>query len=95
MQINWSIENMERRSKDGFVNCVYWRATALDNGHANSVHGTVGLDGNEPSIPFDELTKETVLEWVFDKIDKEDVESNLTKNIADQKDPPQKSGVPW
>jgi hypothetical protein len=95
MQITWSVENMDRRTDDGFVCCVHWRATAQDGDYSASVYGTVGLDGDHPAIPFASLTKEEVLTWVFDKLDKAETEANLANQIDAQKNPVQQSGVPW
>ena len=93
--ITWTVDNLDRRASDGFVCCVHWRATAQDGEYSASVYGTVGLDGDSPAIPFEDLTKEEVLAWVFEKLDKDETEANLANQIDALKNPTQKSGVPW
>lgn len=46
-------------------------------------------------IPFEQLTEQQVLGWVWSAIDKSAVESNLTSQIAEQKSPQTQLGVPW
>jgi hypothetical protein len=45
--------------------------------------------------PFDQLTKETVVGWVQESLDKDTVESSLTTQIEALKNPTQVSGLPW
>jgi hypothetical protein len=91
----WNADNLDRRASDGLVTTVHWRCTAQDSDYTASVYGTVGLEGDEPAIPYDSLTKDTVMAWVFDKLDKADIETQLADQIDAQKNPVQKSGVPW
>lgn len=91
----WTADNLDRRASDGFVTTVHWRCTAQDGDYSASVYGTVGLEGDEPAIPYEDLAKETVLSWVFDKLDKDEIEASLASQIDAQKNPVQKSGVPW
>lgn len=92
---NWNADSLDRRASDGFVTTVHWRCAAEDGDHTASVYGTVGLDGDKPAIPYADLTKDTVLAWVFEKIEKANIEASLTSHIDAQKNPVQKSGVPW
>jgi hypothetical protein len=91
----WTADNLDRRASDGFVQTVHWRCTAQDGDYTASVYGTVGLEGDEPAIPYASLTKDTVLAWVFDKLDKAEIETQLADQIDAQKNPVQESGVPW
>jgi len=95
MQVTWTIDNLDRKASDGFVCCAHWRATAVDGDYTASVYGTVGFEGDKPAIPYADLTPAEVLEWVFEKLDKDETEANLASQIDALKNPVQKSGVPW
>jgi hypothetical protein len=95
MNTTWTIENLDRKTSDGFVTTCHWRATAVDGEYSASVYGTVGFDGDHPTIPFADLTPAEVLEWVYEKLNKDETEANLAAQIEAQKNPVQKSGLPW
>jgi hypothetical protein len=92
MNITWSIQKADVvESKDNLENVVttiYWEATAKDTNVADKRHGSVcvALDKSKPFIPFDELTSEIYLDWVFNSaMSKSDVESDLKASIDRQK----------
>ena len=91
----WSVENLERKVSNGLVQTVHWRCTAEDGKFSATVYGTVSLEGDKPAIPYADLTKEMVLAWVFDKLDKAEIEASLAAQIKALKKPEQESGVPW
>jgi hypothetical protein len=95
MQTTWTIENLDRKTSDGFVVTAHWRCTAVDGEYSASVYGTVGFDGDHPTIPFADLTPAEVLEWVYEKLDKDATEANLAAQIEALKNPVQESGLPW
>ena len=92
--ITWKITNLDRKTSDGFVTTAHWTATAVNGEHTASVYSTVSWDG-EPNVPYDQLTEETVLGWVWQSVDKEATEASLTAQIAEQKAPSKATGVPW
>lgn len=92
--ITWKITNLDRKTSDGFVMTAHWTATAVDGEHTASVYATVSWDG-EPSVPYEQLTEETVLGWVWQSVDKEAAEASLAAQIAEQKNPSKASGTPW
>ena len=91
----WTVENLEREAANGLVQTVHWRCAAQDGKFSASVYGSVSLEGDNPVIPYADLTKEMVLAWVFDKLDKAEIEANLAPQIEALKKPEQESGVPW
>jgi hypothetical protein len=91
----WTIETLDRKTDNGLVTTAHWRCTAVDGEYSASVYGTVGFEGDHPTIPYADLTLADVLAWVFDKLDKDETEANLAAQIEAQKHPVQKSGVPW
>lgn len=92
--ITWKITNLDRKTADGFVTTAHWTATAVNGEHTASVYSTVSWDG-EPNVPYDQLTEEMVLGWVWQSVDKEATEASLTAQIAEQKAPSKATGVPW
>lgn len=96
MAITWTIDQLDRLTADGFVTTAHWRATATDGDYSASVYGTCGWAEGTPTIPYDKLTQNTVLGWVWaDGVDKDEIETNLTAQITAQKSPVTETGVPW
>ena len=96
MTITWKIENMERRTSDGFVTAVHWRVTAEDAGVSATACGSIGFEGEQPEVPFDSLTETDVLGWIWaNGIDKDAYEASMTAQIEVQKAPVLANGLPW
>lgn len=96
MTTTWTIDQLDRLAADGFVTTAHWRATAVDGDYSASTYGTCGWAEGTPTIPYDNLTQDTVLGWVWaDGVDKDEIEANLTAQIAAQKNPITETGVPW
>ena len=99
MEIKWSIPNLERKTADGFVFTAHYRVVATDGDFSASSYGTVGFtyDASSPDfVPYDQLTEEQVLQWVWaDGVDKDATEAALQANIDAQKNPTTADGVPW
>jgi hypothetical protein len=96
MNIEWNVVNMDRKTDDGFVITVHYTVTAVDGDFTASTYGTVGYTEEEGSFtPYEDLTKEQVIEWVKNSLGEETVETNLTAQIEALKNPTQESGLPW
>lgn len=96
MATTWTIENMDRRTADGFVTTAHWRATAQDGDHSATAYGSCGWGDGELTIPYANLTEQDVLGWCWaNGVDKDEIESNLTAQIEKQKNPVSMSGTPW
>ena len=95
MTITWKIEQLDRQASDGLVTTAHWRATAVDGDHSASVYGSVGLERGNNFTPFDQLTEQTVMGWVKDKLEVSEIETNLTAQINAQKTPATLNGLPW
>lgn len=100
MQIDWSIEQLERQSDTGGIIVAHWRVSAQDDGFFASSYGSSGFQPNpedENFIPFENLVETDVLNWLWskDSFDKESIEENLIQKIERQKNPPTISGLPW
>lgn len=71
----WTIELLECKPTDGdlinVVITVYWRCTGQQGGFTESVYGSCSLGApSEPFVPYDDLTLEQTLEWVWAVVDK-------------------------
>jgi hypothetical protein len=86
------IVQLERTLPEGTVTTVHWRC---QKGPA-STYGAVGLNApGEEFIPFEELTEDTVVDWLGEKIDLAGIEENLDKQIYDIENPKSTTGLPW
>ena len=92
--MNWKIVQLNRKTADGFVTTAHWTVTATDGDFSASAYGSAGFSG-ELTTPYEELTEAQVLGWVWEQIDKAEVESNLAAQINAQKNPVSATGVPW
>lgn len=95
MTITWKINNLERQTSDGLVTVVHWGATAVDGDFSASIVNTQALERGDSFVNYDTLTEQTVLGWLWGKVDKEAVEAALEAQIEAQKAPVVASGLPW
>jgi len=95
MSVTWSITNLDRNTADGFVTTAHWSCTAVDGEHTASVYATVSWAEGTPAVPYANLTEATVLNWVWESVDKASTESALAAQIALLKAPVKASGTPW
>ena len=93
--ITWKINNLERQTSDGLVTVVHWGATAVDGDYSVGIVNTQALERGDSFVNYDTLTEETVLGWLWSKIDKDAVEASLTAQIEAQKAPVTANGLPW
>jgi hypothetical protein len=92
--INWTIQQLDRKTADGFVTTAHWRCDATDGEYSAGVYGSAGFSG-DLTIPYEDLTQEQVLEWVWESADKAETEANVLAQIESQKAPSTASGLPW
>lgn len=95
MTITWTINNLERQTSDGLVTVVHWGVTAVDGGYSAGIVNTQALERGDSFVNYDTLTEQTVLGWLWGKVDKEAVEAALEAQIEAQKAPVVASGLPW
>lgn len=96
--VAWNIANLERKVEDGFVFVAHWTVEAEDNGYRASSYGSVGFERPENLIPFEDLTKEQIIEWVKEALGNEQVLAigqALLDQLEQEKNPPMAFGVPW
>ena len=95
MTTTWTISQLDRNTADGFVTTAHWQATAVDGEHTASVYATVSWAEGTPAVPYASLTEATVLEWVWESVDKDATEASLAAQIALLKNPVKATGTPW
>ena len=93
--ITWKINNLERQTSDGLVTVVHWGASAVDGDYSASIVNTQALERGGSFVSYDTLTEQTVLGWLWTKVDKETVEAALESQIEAQKAPVSANGLPW
>ena len=105
-QTTWDIAQLERHlpdgntCPDGAVYTIHWTASLEENGESASAYGSVGLGTPAPDnfVPFDQLTKDEVLSWVFEALGVNQVvtiQENLYNQIQTKLNPTSAAGVPW
>ena len=95
MTTTWTISTLDHNTADGFVTTAHWQATAVDGEHTASIYSTCSWADGTVNTPYANLTEATVLNWVWESVDKEATESALAAQIALQKAPVTASGTPW
>jgi len=93
--ITWNISQLDRQTSNGFVTAAHWQATATDGDYFASVYSTCSWNEGIATIAYADLTKNVVLAWVWESVDKDAVEADLAAQIELQKNPVIKTGVPW
>ena len=81
----WSFPNFETDA-DNKVKVIHWRYTAVDGEYSATMYGScAGSEG----MDFDAVTKDNVIACVISMSDttEEDMQSNLSAQIASQKAP--------
>ena len=94
---NWTINQMDRLTSDGFVVTVHYTVTAEDTGTTASTYGTIGYtqEPDEQYTPYDQLTEAQVVGWVQTVLGQDVVEASLQSQIDAIKNPVQETGLPW
>ena len=98
MNITWQVQNMTRDLSNGFVITVAWGCTASQDS-ASAFYGgtTVYAQESDNFIPYDQLTEEIVLGWVYEALgdQKAEIEATLTAKVEKQLNPTTANGMPW
>ena len=96
MTTTWTISQLDRKTADGFVTTAHWQCSAVDGEHSASVYATCSWADGTPTIPYADLTKETVLGWIWaNGVDKDATEAALNDQINIKKNPVTVTGLPW
>ena len=95
-EFNWVIQNLERTPEE-YITIAHWRCDGVNDTHSTGAYGTVAFNQEEGEeiIPFDQLTPEIVWPWVYEKLNKEEVEAAVQAKLDELANPPLISGLPW
>lgn len=90
--VTWHITNLHRDPETGFVLSVDWMAkiTGVDKECSISDRCNFVFDGEVP-ISYLSLTENIVLGWVFNEVDRTQVEASLAHKLEKAT----ASGMPW
>ena len=102
IQFTWSIANLERHTADGIVYTAHYTVNATDGVYSSGAYGSIGLEApadGDPVIPYSELTPDTVLGWVKEKLGGpekvDEIHAALEQQITEQRQPTKAAGLPW
>jgi hypothetical protein len=105
-QVTWDIAQLERHlpdgdtCPDGAVYTAHWTASLQESGESAGCYGSIGLGAPDPNnfVPFNQLTKEEVLNWVFEALGPDQVvliQESLYNQIQEKLNPTSATGLPW
>lgn len=93
MNIVWTVEKLTRRETDGYVTMASIKVSHDDGIGNDFIALAVSWPDGELKIPYEQLTQNEVMEWVFQSVDKQQIENALINQ------PKQTgcliSGLPW
>jgi hypothetical protein len=105
MNIIWSIYNIKKITETGLVFKVIYEVKAKIGGLTEIYTGKVEFEGDPESenfIPFLELKKETVIQWVKEKLGEvevnaieEELITKLTQRLEEMRNKITSTGIPW
>ena len=96
MNIKWKIINLKNKTDNGFVVEAEWEATIFNENKFFTIRNFSKWDIDTPIIPFENLTEEIVLNWVFNKVNKQEIENKLIEKINEIENLTiVKSKLPW
>lgn len=102
----WDIAQLERKlpdgetCPDGAVYTAHYTVSLEQDGETAGAYGSIGFGDPNPEnfTPFSELTKEEVLNWVFDTLGVDQVvaiQEALYQQIQQKVNPTTATGTPW
>ena len=100
-EVIWSILEMTRDAKTGFVLRVHWSASILDGKHVGSTEGFssfIPVNESRESIEYSQLTEVQVINWVRETVSEDGlkgINESINLQISELKEPAFSSGLPW
>jgi hypothetical protein len=99
---NWTVTAMDclplSQGNADVVITVHWSCTGVNGDYSTNVYGTCGVAyGGGGFTPYEDLTQEEVLTWVWaNGVDKDETEANVERQIQNQINPPVVTPpLPW
>lgn len=96
IQYTWKVNQLKRRLDTGLVFNASYQVSATDGEINAETSGSVSLGEPDPEsfIPYEDLTENVVLNWIYGKVGIE-MENQLAEIIENQKNPKEAIGLPW
>jgi hypothetical protein len=95
----WNIAQLDREVNDGYVFTAHYTVDAHDGTYNAGAYGSIGFERPDNLIPYADLTKEQVIEWVKEALGGDEkvaeIETALQSQIDEQRHPSKAAGVPW
>jgi len=94
----YKIANLDRETKDGYVNTAHYTISAEDGTYSAGAYGSLGFERPETLVPYADLTEATVVGWVKDQLGAEkvtEIEAALQAQLDEQTAPTKAKGLPW
>lgn len=98
LTVTWNIANLERKTADGYVFTAHYTVDAHDGTYSAGAYGSIGFERPDNLIPYADLTKDQVIEWVKDALGSDkvlEIGQALLNQINEQRNPTKSAGVPW
>jgi hypothetical protein len=93
---NWTVPQTDYLVSDGFITTAHWQCVATDGTYTASAYSTCSFSLATPSIPYDSVTEQEVLNWCWSNgVDKDATEASLAAQIELLKNPVKATGTPW
>jgi hypothetical protein len=95
--ITWKILELYRKADTGYVFKVKFKVSAFCSVSQKTVakQHQVLLDTPETLIPFENLSEDTIVQWVKDASNEFLVEEDLCAKLSQIAEPTIKQGLPW
>ena len=95
-EYTWAIPQTDYLVADGFITTAHWTCTATDGEYSVPAYSTCSFAPATPSIPYDSVTEQEVLNWCWaNGLDKDATEASLAAQIELLKNPVVAAGTPW
>lgn len=95
METQWIISKLERKSDNGFVVAIYYKYIATSGSYSSDSYGTVYYtQESENFIPFEQLNKTDVINWLTGSINVVELNQILKNRIEEQINPKVVDGFP-
>jgi len=98
VNISWEITQMKNKISDGGVFFVEWVCYAIRNTYHKSISDTIEFtpDISNPNFtPLNDLTQEQVLGWVWNQVNKNEIEQMLIDELEEAVNPTVDYTLPW
>ena len=105
--VRWTILNLKRELESGYVYSVDFAINGSNDFHTHGLTATINLDKPETLVPYADLDETTVLKWIQDKLNAEnvkdnvknpssvDLENQIKSTIEEKTKPTLGTGIPW